>query len=58
MIGALLLAACVEIPFRWTPGQIEIPVSVNGRAPVWLSRVTFDYSRRRLRLEEALGLGR
>ena len=35
MLFGLLLAACVDIPFRWTPGQIEIPVSVNGRPPVW-----------------------
>src|SRR6185503_4402116 len=40
-IVALVLAAagaharCVDIPFRWTPGQIEISVAVNGRAPVW-----------------------
>ena len=24
-----------EIPFRWTPGQIEIQVSIEGRAPIW-----------------------
>lgn len=27
--------ASIEIPFRWTPGQIEIQVSVDGRAPLW-----------------------
>lgn len=35
----LLLAApsahAIDIPFRWTPGQIEVQVSVNGRAPIW-----------------------
>jgi len=39
-----LLAAClcavpavaaIEIPFRWTPGQIEIAVLIDGRGPVW-----------------------
>jgi hypothetical protein len=25
----------LELPFRWTPGQIEIPVSIDGRAPIW-----------------------
>src|SRR5262245_18695993 len=23
------------VPFRWTPGQIEVQVSVNSNAPVW-----------------------
>src|SRR5262245_47198570 len=23
------------VPFRWTPGQIEVQVSVNGDAPAW-----------------------
>jgi predicted aspartyl protease len=32
---ALVLAAAISIPFRWTPGQIEVQVSVNGRPPVW-----------------------
>lgn len=35
----LLLAApaahAIDIPFRWTPGQIEVQVSVNGRPPIW-----------------------
>lgn len=33
----LLFAAstCLEIPFHWTPGQVEIEVSVNGRPPRW-----------------------
>lgn len=26
---------CIDIPFRWTPGQIEVRVSVNDREPVW-----------------------
>lgn len=38
LLGALpLLAASAPvrpIPFAWTPGQIELPVSVNGGAPV------------------------
>ena len=35
-MNALLLAATIAtIPFRWTPGQIEIQVSVNGGAPAW-----------------------
>lgn len=25
----------IEIPFRWTPGQIELQVSINGRDPIW-----------------------
>ena len=36
MILALLLLAaapCHSTPFHWTPGQIEIRVSVNGRPP-------------------------
>jgi predicted aspartyl protease len=28
-------APIAVVPFRWTPGQIEIEVSVNGGAPVW-----------------------
>jgi Aspartyl protease len=32
---ATAAAPCAEAPFRWTPGQIEIEVSVNGRAPLW-----------------------
>ena len=24
-----------EIPFRWTPGQIEVQVSIAGRPPIW-----------------------
>ena len=36
----LLLAAatahtCRDIPFHWTPGQVEIQVAVNGRQPRW-----------------------
>ena len=34
-MGALLLLAVATIPFRWTPGQIEVQVSVNRRPPVW-----------------------
>ena len=33
LIAPVLCA--VEIPFRWTPGQIEVQVAVNGRAPLW-----------------------
>ena len=40
--AAAIIAASVSaaepvatIPFRWTPGQIEVEVSVNGRTPVW-----------------------
>jgi aspartyl protease len=29
------MAAPLQIPFRWTPGQIEIQVSIDGRAPIW-----------------------
>ena len=25
----------MEVPFRWTPGQIEIQVSIDGRPPIW-----------------------
>jgi hypothetical protein len=25
----------MEVPFRWTPGQIEIQVSFDGREPIW-----------------------
>jgi predicted aspartyl protease len=28
-------APIAVIPFRWTPGQIEVQVSVNGDAPAW-----------------------
>lgn len=27
--------ATIEIPFRWTPGQIEVQVSVNGSGRYW-----------------------
>ena len=36
---ALLFAApllhAIDIPFRWTPGQIEVQVSVNKHEPIW-----------------------
>jgi predicted aspartyl protease len=39
VLAAVLLAmpalAATEIPFRWTPGQIEVQVAVNGRPPIW-----------------------
>ena len=35
LLAAVARGDCVDIPFRWTPGQIEIRVSVNGREPVW-----------------------
>ena len=35
MIALVLASALATIPFRWTPGQIEVQVSVNGRPPVW-----------------------
>jgi predicted aspartyl protease len=25
----------IQIPFRWTPGQIEVQASFNGRSPIW-----------------------
>lgn len=25
----------MEIPFRWTPGQIEVQVSIEGKPPIW-----------------------
>jgi len=28
-------APITVVPFRWTPGQIEVQVSVNGDTPVW-----------------------
>jgi hypothetical protein len=31
----LLLFAVATIPFRWTPGQIEVEVSIDGQPPVW-----------------------
>src|ERR1044071_5396662 len=38
-LSALLLATpllhAIDIPFRWTPGQIEVQVSVNGNPPIW-----------------------
>jgi hypothetical protein len=32
---SLLLFAIATIPFRWTPGQIEVEVSIDRRPPVW-----------------------
>jgi aspartyl protease len=29
------IPAAIEIPFRWTPGQIEVQVSIQGRSPIW-----------------------
>jgi hypothetical protein len=29
------IPAVAEIPFRWTPGQIEVQVSFEGRPPIW-----------------------
>jgi len=34
-LASLATRPCVEIPFRWTPGQIEIQVSLNRRPPLW-----------------------
>jgi len=35
VLAAFAAQACDDVPFRWTPGQIELQVSVNGGAPVW-----------------------
>ena len=35
MLAQILLLAALEIPFRYTPGQIEVQVSIDGRAPIW-----------------------
>ena len=39
LICALLLPApslfALDLPFRRTPGQIEVQASVNGRPPLW-----------------------
>lgn len=35
LLAAAPSAHAIDIPFRWTPGQIEVQVSVNGRAPIW-----------------------
>jgi len=34
-IASSATAKTLEFPFRWTPGQIEIEVSIDGRAPIW-----------------------
>jgi len=61
LLGALpLLAAAApvrRIPFAWTPGQIEIPVSVNGGAPVtFLLDTGSEYSIVSTALAAQLGL--
>jgi hypothetical protein len=49
--------APIEIPFHWTPGQIEIEVSVNGSAPRWfLLDSGAEYSAIDSDLVRALGL--
>src|SRR5690242_3522083 len=54
-IPALLLA--LVIPFRWTPGQLEVEVSVNGAAPVWFIVDTgAEYSIVDQELASALGI--
>ena len=45
MLSSLVATGCraetkpvpvvAEIPFRWTPGQIEVQVSIEGRSPIW-----------------------
>ncbi len=35
MLAQILLLAALEIPFHYTPGQIEVQVSIDGRAPIW-----------------------
>jgi predicted aspartyl protease len=56
----LTLAAaqsCRDIPFRWTPGQIEIEVSVSARRPVWFILDSgAEYSIIRTDIAEELGL--
>jgi len=35
LFAAAVAQPCRDIPFHWTPGQVEIQVSVNGRPPRW-----------------------
>lgn len=54
---AILLAASTTIPFRWTPGQIEVQVSVNGTAPRWFIVDTgAEYAVLQAEFAAALGL--
>jgi predicted aspartyl protease len=56
-VTALLFALATVIPFRWTPGQIEVQVSVNGAAPAWFVVDTgAEYSILDRQLADSLGL--
>ena len=35
LLIAAPVAHAIDIPFRWTPGQIEVQVSVNKHEPIW-----------------------
>lgn len=48
--------AAVTVPFKWTPGQIEVQVSVNGTAATFLFDTGSEYSIVSTRLSRALAL--
>jgi len=48
--------AAVTVPFSWTPGQIEVPVVVNGTAATFLLDTGAEYSVVSTRLARAIDL--
>ena len=57
MSALCVLVLAATLPFRWTPGQIEIEVSVNGKPPIWFIVDTgAEYSILDIETSKAMGL--
>jgi len=56
LVSALGAPGGVAIPFKWTPGQIEIAVGVNGTPATFLLDTGSEYSIVSTRLAQALRL--
>jgi Putative peptidase (DUF1758). len=56
LAAALAAPSGVTIPFKWTPGQIEVAVEVNGTAATFLLDTGSEYSIVSTRLANALHL--
>lgn len=55
-LAALSAPAGVTVPFAWTPGQIEVAVTVNGAAATFVLDTGAEYSIVSTRLAQSLGL--
>jgi predicted aspartyl protease len=57
-LGFAAAPAPVTVPFSWTPGQIEVAVTVNGTPATFLLDTGSEYSVVSTRLGDALALAR